>query len=152
MNHHSFPIAFICILFLVGGALGFTPPPRTNIIISTTTHTDDVLDISSFYRQSQLYSYSYSSPSDSDPQELIARRIVVTGAVSGGYYRSCVKNEGSRFRKLVGTMTPPEENSQRAEIYVEVSVIYVLMYVCIYYSFTKYHIIPCHTNPNCFIL
>ena len=120
MNHHSFPIAFICILFLVGGALGFTPPPRTNIIISTTTtHTDDVLDISSFYRQSQLY--SYSSPSDSDPQELIARRIVVTGDVSGGYYRSCVKNEGSRFRKLVGTMTPPEENSQRAEIYVEVS-------------------------------
>lgn len=57
--------------------------------------------------------------SEGDPNELIARRIVVTGDVNGGYYRSCVKNEASRFRKLVGTMTLPEEGATRAEIYVE---------------------------------
>lgn len=56
-----------------------------------------------------------------DPNETIARRIVVTGDVDGGYYRSCVKNEASRFRKLIGTMSPPNsgDNARRAEIYVE---------------------------------
>uniref|UniRef100_A0A6V2PX56 Acylphosphatase-like domain-containing protein n=1 Tax=Ditylum brightwellii TaxID=49249 RepID=A0A6V2PX56_9STRA len=28
-----------------------------------------------------------------DPNEMVARRIVVTGDVQGGYYRSCVANE-----------------------------------------------------------
>lgn len=31
-----------------------------------------------------------------DPNEIIARRIKVKGAVQGGYYRSCVNNEVSR--------------------------------------------------------
>jgi hypothetical protein len=37
-----------------------------------------------------------SAASDStsvDADEIIARRIVVTGDVQGGYYRSCVRNE-----------------------------------------------------------
>mmetsp|Transcript_7705 Transcript_7705/g.21452 ORF Transcript_7705/g.21452 Transcript_7705/m.21452 type:complete len:154 (-) Transcript_7705:270-731(-) len=50
--------------------------------------------------------------------ELIARRIVVEGDVQGGYYRSCVLNEAGRFRRLVGTMSPPDD-SKVAEIYVE---------------------------------
>lgn len=54
-----------------------------------------------------------------DPDEIIATRIIVTGDVNGGYYRSCVKNEAGRFRKLIGTMSPPDSESQRAEIYVE---------------------------------
>lgn len=75
-----------------------------------------------------------------DPSELVARKIIVVGDVQGGYYRSCVKNEvrvlltfkmsvwcccnhllqqASRFRRLVGTMTPPDD-SDEAEIYVEV--------------------------------
>ena len=30
-----------------------------------------------------------------DPNEIIARRIIVKGDVQGGYYRSCVNNEVS---------------------------------------------------------
>lgn len=43
---------------------------------------------------------------------------MVEGDVQGGYYRSCVRNEASRFRRLCGTMTPPDD-SGKAEIYVE---------------------------------
>ncbi|CAJ1958832.1 unnamed protein product [Cylindrotheca closterium] len=53
-----------------------------------------------------------------DPNEIVARRITVKGAVQGGYYRSCVNNEAGKFRRLVGTMSPPDE-SDEAEIYVE---------------------------------
>ena len=31
-----------------------------------------------------------------DPSETVARRIIVKGAVQGGYYRSCVLNEVCR--------------------------------------------------------
>jgi hypothetical protein len=33
---------------------------------------------------------------DVDPNEIVGRRITVTGDVQGGYYRSCVSNEVSR--------------------------------------------------------
>jgi acylphosphatase len=56
--------------------------------------------------------------SEGEDQDIIARRIVVTGDVQGGYYRSCVLNEAGRFRRLVGTMTPPDD-TDTAEIYVE---------------------------------
>lgn len=59
--------------------------------------------------------------SDNDPNEIIARRIVVEGDVEGGYYRSCVRNEAGRFRRLSGTMTPPDD-TKVAEIYVEVCI------------------------------
>lgn len=54
-------------------------------------------------------------PGDKD---IIAKRITVKGDVQGGYYRSCVRNEAARFRRLVGTMSPPDD-SKEAEIYVE---------------------------------
>lgn len=56
--------------------------------------------------------------SDSDPNDIIARRVIVEGDVQGGYYRSCVRNEAGRFRRLSGTMSPPDD-SGKAEIYVE---------------------------------
>ena len=34
-----------------------------------------------------------ASAAAADPNDLIARRLFVVGDVSGGYYRSCVKNE-----------------------------------------------------------
>lgn len=34
-----------------------------------------------------------NDPKSADGDEVIARRIVVTGDVQGGYYRSCVRNE-----------------------------------------------------------
>jgi len=60
--------------------------------------------------------------SDNSPDDIIARRIIVEGDVEGGYYRSCVRNEAGRFRRLSGTMTPPDD-SRKAEIYVEVRAI-----------------------------
>lgn len=55
-----------------------------------------------------------------DPNDVVARRILVEGDVDGGYYRSCVRNEAGRFRRLYGTMSPPD-GSRKGEIYVEVS-------------------------------
>lgn len=57
--------------------------------------------------------------SDVDPNEIIARRITVRGDVNGGYVRSSIVNEASRFRRLIGTMSPPENESDTAEVYVE---------------------------------
>ena len=123
----------IC-LVISSGAFGFTSinPGRT-INSSSSAIVDNssqnIRDITSTYRiSSAFHSTSYStttslyatSDGGADQAELIARRIVVVGDVNGGYYRSCVKNEGSRFRNLVGTMTPPDDNN-RAEIYIEVS-------------------------------
>ena len=63
--------------------------------------------------------YISAGSSDNDPNEIVAKRIIVEGDVQGGYYRSCVRNEAGRFRRLSGTMTPPDD-SKKAEIYVEV--------------------------------
>jgi len=60
--------------------------------------------------------------SESTPDDIVARRIIVEGDVEGGYYRSCVRNEAGRFRRLSGTMTPPDD-SGTAEIYVEVCIL-----------------------------
>jgi hypothetical protein len=38
---------------------------------------------------------SDTSGAGQDVKEVIARRLIVTGNVQGGYYRSCVKNEVS---------------------------------------------------------
>jgi acylphosphatase len=87
------------------------------------------------------------APADGDPSEIVAKRILVKGDI-GGYYRQCVVNEvrdrlklgacprrigreeglnstiillvnqAGRFRRLLGTMTPPD-GSDEAEIYVE---------------------------------
>jgi acylphosphatase len=56
---------------------------------------------------------------DGDDDEIVARRIIVKGDVQGGYYRACVLNEAGKFRRLVGTMSPPDDSSDEAEIYVE---------------------------------
>lgn len=52
-----------------------------------------------------------------DPNELITANIKVSGDV-GGYYRVCVLNEAGKFRRLVGTMSNPDDTND-AEIYVE---------------------------------
>ncbi|KAL3894514.1 MAG: hypothetical protein SGARI_007719 [Bacillariaceae sp.] len=65
-------------------------------------------------------SESASSPDDdADNDDIVARKIIVEGDVQGGYYRSCVLNEAGRFRRLTGTMSPPDDSSTTAEIYVE---------------------------------
>ena len=125
----------LLICLLISGVFGFTSisPARTiSSSIAVDTSSQNIRDITSTYYRSSSSSSAFHSTSSysttslyatsdgADQAELIARRIVVVGDVNGGYYRSCVKNEGSRFRNLVGTMTPPDDND-RAEIYVEVS-------------------------------
>ena len=102
-------------------ATSSSSPYVTALFATTSTTDDDRHDESSssltpnWNQQADDY-----AASGIDPNETIARRVIVTGDVDGGYYRSCVKNEASRFRKLIGTMSPPDnDNSRRAEIYVE---------------------------------
>jgi acylphosphatase len=87
---------------------------------SSTNDDDDRNDESSSSTPNWNQQADDYAASGIDPNETIARRVIVTGDVDGGYYRSCVKNEASRFRKLIGTMSPPDDdNNRRAEIYVE---------------------------------
>ena len=171
-------------------------------------------------QQQQVFDFRVSAESgtgETDPKEIIARRIIVEGDVEGGYYRSCVRNEvgnqhktitqrskrierergngnkhqrsfflqsfpiedyiteifilafifgansqfpffflssyscvlfylhnynsiqyqASRFRSLSGTMTPPDD-SRRAEIYVEVRLLYsYIIYITYKYVFNS---------------
>ena len=68
---------------------------------------------------SESSSAASKAESVDDDSDLVAKRLVVTGDVQGGYVRACVINEAGRFRRLVGTMTDPDVSSDRAEIYVE---------------------------------
>jgi acylphosphatase len=54
-----------------------------------------------------------------DPGDIIGRTIIVKGDVNGGYIRTCIKNEAGNFRRLIGTMSPPDTGSDTATIYVE---------------------------------
>ena len=149
MQHFANRILSLLLISLcIGGAFGFTAPRSTTGTLiqqsaSSTIANNNVRTLVPKIEETYTNTFSthhhhcntalYASDSSSapnhyrestsgDPSELIARRIVVTGDVNGGYYRSCVKNEGSRFRKLVGSMTDPDD-SKRAEIYVEVSLV-----------------------------
>eukprot|EP01082_Thalassiosira_pseudonana_P012337 g11057.t1 g11057 contig48:52043-53138(+) len=139
MKHHL-PLLSLLVTCLTGYSLGFAPSSNLPSLASSsslarkfhhvagfassTAITNSHSAISSsfaFSSASSLLTMGASSNDDgegADPNETIARRIVVTGDVAGGYYRSCVKNEAKRFRKLIGTMSPPDD-SKRAEIYVE---------------------------------
>eukprot|EP00978_Attheya_sp_CCMP212_P007654 scaffold17766_cov54-Attheya_sp.AAC.4 len=83
------------------------------VVMPTPTTRSKAFTASS---SSSTLSMSSSSPDESN--EIVARKIIVSGDVMGGYYRSCVLNEAGRFRKLIGTMSPPDDTDQ-AEIYVE---------------------------------
>ena len=43
----------------------------------------------------QQWALKASSSTEKDPNEIIAKRITLTGDVNGGYYRACVKNQVS---------------------------------------------------------
>ena len=58
--------------------------------LSREHHTGQVFQVAT---SKMLNSETNSDPDDADPNEIVARRIIVTGDVAGGYYRSCVKNE-----------------------------------------------------------
>jgi hypothetical protein len=47
--------------------------------------------------QRSPFTTSLKVEADIDPDDIVARRIIVQGDVQGGYYRSCVKNEVSNL-------------------------------------------------------
>jgi predicted deacetylase len=58
---------------------------------------------SSQQQQQQVFDFRVSAESgtgETDPKEIIARRIIVEGDVEGGYYRSCVRNEVGTQHKI----------------------------------------------------
>mmetsp|Transcript_19708 Transcript_19708/g.29172 ORF Transcript_19708/g.29172 Transcript_19708/m.29172 type:complete len:144 (-) Transcript_19708:414-845(-) len=92
----------------------------TLVFLLSLVSIGDILAFSPTHSLSRHYQVALSAASDgSGTDDIVAKRIKLTGDVNGGYYRACVLNEASRFRRLVGTMTPPEEGSKEAEIYVE---------------------------------
>jgi acylphosphatase len=102
MNSYSF--IFLLLPLMSMSVIGYAP-----------------LEAGAILRTEQLVTsrqFMTTNGSEGEDQDIIARRIVVTGDVQGGYYRSCVLNEAGRFRRLVGTMTPPDD-TDTAEIYVE---------------------------------
>ena len=71
-------------------------------------------------RQCLTLGMAADDSSGADPNEIVGKRIIVTGDVNGGYLRTCISNEAGKFRRLLGTMSPPDDGEE-AEIYVEVS-------------------------------
>jgi len=69
-------------------------------------------------RQGLTLNMAAEDSSGADPNEIVGKRIFVTGDVNGGYLRTCISNEAGRFRRLLGTMSPPDDGDE-AEIYVE---------------------------------
>ena len=70
-------------------------------------------------RQPLVLGMAADDSSGGDPNEIVGKRIIVTGDVNGGYLRTCISNEAGKFRRLLGTMSPPDDGDE-AEIYVEV--------------------------------
>ena len=102
----------LCLFFLQGSlGLAFVSPPASSAVSRTR------LSVAS--DSSEADTKSRQKGEQEDPNELVAKRLVVSGNVQGGYVRACVLNEASRFRRLVGTMTDPDTSSETAEIYVE---------------------------------
>jgi hypothetical protein len=64
-----------------------------------------VQGFASVKRSSPKIIFSLSAESvdgEADPNDIVGRRIIVKGAVQGGYYRSCVNNEVSGNDRCVG--------------------------------------------------
>lgn len=56
-------------------------------------------------RQNQQRTVLRATDGGEDPNEIIARRIIVKGSVQGGYYRSCVNNEVSLIHVIHSFMS-----------------------------------------------
>lgn len=129
-TNFNFPLATIfaaCIFFVCAQVQAFIPATSQIVTpLSTVGGITTVRTGISFVpfppNRSATLPTELNSSSDSssvnDASEIVGRKIVVKGDVNGGYVRTCVVNEASRFRKLIGTMSPPED-TDTAEIYVE---------------------------------
>ena len=78
-------LAFLCLL--LGATSAFQSIGPASPIVGSK--------LSPRWVASQSATELNQSASSEDPNELIAKRIIVKGDVQGGYYRSCVLNEVS---------------------------------------------------------
>eukprot|EP00977_Amphora_coffeiformis_P008056 scaffold1803_cov92-Amphora_coffeaeformis.AAC.79 len=102
----------LCLFFLQGPfGLAFIVTPPSSLAFGHTCLLSVASDSSA--------ADTKSGAGDEDANELIAKRVIVSGNVQGGYVRACILNEAGKFRRLVGTMTDPDTSSDTAEIYVE---------------------------------
>lgn len=114
MKHHL-PLLSLLVTCLTGYSLGFAPSSNLPSLASSSSLARKFHHVAGFASSTAITnshsaissSFAFSSASSlltmgassndagegADPNETIARRIVVTGDVAGGYYRSCVKNE-----------------------------------------------------------
>jgi hypothetical protein len=80
---------FCIALMVLSGAQAFAPSPAFSVA-ATSTGARAVSTLSFASTSSDTSSFDQNVSDD-----VVARRIVVKGAVQGGYYRSCVRNEVS---------------------------------------------------------
>ena len=69
-------------------------------------------------QQQQVFNFRVSAESgtgETDPKEIIARRIIVEGDVEGGYYRSCVRNEVGTQHKTITQRSKRKERERERE-------------------------------------
>ena len=69
-------------------------------------------------QQQQVFDFRVSAESgtgETDPKEIIARRIIVEGDVEGGYYRSCVRNEVGNQHKTITQRSKRKEKERERE-------------------------------------
>ena len=69
-------------------------------------------------QQQQVFDFRVSAESgtgETDPKEIIARRIIVEGDVEGGYYRSCVRNEVGNQHKTITQRSKRKERERERE-------------------------------------
>uniref|UniRef100_A0A7R9ZP10 Acylphosphatase-like domain-containing protein n=1 Tax=Craspedostauros australis TaxID=1486917 RepID=A0A7R9ZP10_9STRA len=105
-RYSYFASVALCLLIGVTSVQAFGVAPSTTSIAARQTAAPS----SSLFAE--------ADKNGSQQPELIARRIILKGDVNGGYYRACVLNEAGKFRRLLGTMTPPDD-TDTAEILVE---------------------------------
>ena len=78
-------------------SMAFVPSPL-GTVPKTSSHQPP-LPINNIHYNSHIRSKGmptlFMTNDEQDPNETVARRIIVTGDVDGGYYRTCVINEVS---------------------------------------------------------
>jgi hypothetical protein len=80
----SFCLLLVVICNMVSSAQAFTPYSGCSKRSGLSTH---------IFAETAEAESAPSKSGGEDPNEIVARRIIVKGDVQGGYYRSCVLNE-----------------------------------------------------------
>jgi hypothetical protein len=78
--------------------MGFAPPSsitRNAASCHLAVHPHSNLNFNHLNANSHGLTALFMTSEEQDPNETVARRVIVVGDVNGGYYRTCVINEVS---------------------------------------------------------